>query len=164
MVRISEINSQNRPDSNFTHNRRRTTNSISADGLLLKKPASVTACRTAFSTNCSGGHPSMAPVGLGWGRYENKKVPISRPAANAQSPRVQADTMRTRLRRSASCAISRDRSVMQPPPAATASRYGKIGILPKGRARDRSPLWCPKEGKNCYKISRFCQFGRWETA
>jgi hypothetical protein len=40
--------------------------------------------------------------------HENRKTPISKPAANAQRPNVQAETMRTRIRRS--CGISWDRS------------------------------------------------------
>jgi hypothetical protein len=38
--------------------------------------------------------------------HENRKTPISKPAANAQRPNVQAETRRARLRRSASCGIS----------------------------------------------------------
>jgi hypothetical protein len=38
--------------------------------------------------------------------HENRKTPISKPAANAQRPSVQAETTRTRLRRS--CGISWD--------------------------------------------------------
>ncbi len=45
--------------------------------------------------------------------HENKKVPISKPAANAHRPNVQAETMRTMFRRSFSCEISSwDRSVI----------------------------------------------------
>src|SRR5258707_11426127 len=42
--------------------------------------------------------------------HENRKTPISKPAANAQRPNVQAETRRTRLWRS--CGISWDRSVI----------------------------------------------------
>jgi len=49
--------------------------------------------------------------------HENRNIPISKPAANAQRPNVQAEITRTRLRRSSSDAISWDRSVMQLPPA-----------------------------------------------
>jgi hypothetical protein len=38
--------------------------------------------------------------------HENRKTPISKPAANAQSPNVQAEMTRARLRRSSSCGIS----------------------------------------------------------
>ena len=39
--------------------------------------------------------------------HENRKTPISKPIANAQSPNVQAETTRARLRRSPSpCGIS----------------------------------------------------------
>jgi hypothetical protein len=41
----------------------------------------------------------------------NRKTPISKPAANAHRPNVQAETMRTRFRRS-SCEISWDRCVI----------------------------------------------------
>ena len=47
--------------------------------------------------------------------HENRKTPISKPAANAQRPNVQAETTRTRLRRS-SCGISWDRSVIAAAP------------------------------------------------
>jgi hypothetical protein len=54
--------------------------------------------------------------------HENRKTPISKPAANAQRPNVQAETTRARLRRSSSCVISWDRSVIAtaPPVAAIA--------------------------------------------
>jgi hypothetical protein len=48
--------------------------------------------------------------------HENRKVPISNPAANAQRPSVQVETTRTRLRRSSSDAISWDRSVIAAAP------------------------------------------------
>ena len=38
--------------------------------------------------------------------HENRKVPISKPTANDQRPNVQAETTRTRIRRSSSCGIS----------------------------------------------------------
>jgi hypothetical protein len=46
--------------------------------------------------------------------HENKKTPISKPTANAQRPNVQAETTRTRLRRS--CGISWVRSVIATAP------------------------------------------------
>jgi hypothetical protein len=46
--------------------------------------------------------------------HENRKTPISKPAANAQRPNVQAETTRTKLRRS--CGISWDRSVIAAAP------------------------------------------------
>jgi hypothetical protein len=46
--------------------------------------------------------------------HKNRKTPISKPAANAQRPNVQAETMRTRIRRS--CGISWDRSVIAAAP------------------------------------------------
>jgi hypothetical protein len=53
--------------------------------------------------------PSGSPVG-----HKNRKTPISKPAANAQRPSVQAETRRTRLRRS--CGTSWDRSVIAAAP------------------------------------------------
>lgn len=41
--------------------------------------------------------------------YQSRKVPIRRPAANAQSPRVHAEMTRTRFRKSASCQLLWDR-------------------------------------------------------
>ena len=72
-------------------------------------------------------HAALADVAVGACRsggyrkgqaldYENRKTPISKPAANAQRPNVQAETMRMRLRRS--CGISSDRSVIAVAPPA----------------------------------------------
>ena len=61
--------------------------------------------------------------------HENRKIPISKPTANAQRPNVQAETTRTRLRRS-SCGISWDRSVIAAAPAVAASAVtGEFAIL-----------------------------------
>ena len=57
-------------------------------------------------------HLGPVTIGIAVGRagqaldHENRKTPISKPAANAQRPNVQAETTRARLRRSASCGIS----------------------------------------------------------
>jgi hypothetical protein len=47
--------------------------------------------------------------------HENRKTPISKPPANAQRPNVQAETTRTRIRRSCGI-ISWDRSVIAAAP------------------------------------------------
>jgi hypothetical protein len=70
--------------------------------------------------------------------HENRKTPISKPAANAQRPNVQAETTRTRLRRS--CGISWVRSVIAPP----AIRENRQSLLTRHPPR----FTCPKEG-NC---------------
>ena len=57
---------------------------------------------------------SHCPLGRAFD-HENRKTPISKPAANAQRPKVQAETTRARLRRSLSCVISWDRSVITAP-------------------------------------------------
>src|SRR5882757_4973737 len=48
--------------------------------------------------------------------HKNRKTPISKPAANAQRPNVQAETTRTRIRRSSCGMISWDRSVIAAAP------------------------------------------------
>jgi hypothetical protein len=78
--------------------------------------------------------------------HENRKTPISRPAANDQSPNVQAEITRTRLRRSRSCGISLDRSVIAARPLRwPLAHYERIGnpLSP----RYSPPHRCPKEGK-----------------
>ena len=60
-------------------------------------------------------------AGRGAFDHENRKTPISKPAANAQRPNVQAETTRTRLRRSWSCGSSWDRSVIAAAPLAVAA-------------------------------------------
>src|SRR3984893_10674105 len=59
-------------------------------------------------------------MGQGAFDHENRKTPISKPAANAHRPNVQAETTRTRFRRS-SCGISWDRRVIAAAPAVAAS-------------------------------------------
>jgi hypothetical protein len=75
-------------------------------------------------------------MGQGACDHENRKTPISKPAANAHRPNVQAEITRTRFRRS-SCGISWDRCVIAAPPAVAASPL---------RGRYRPPHTCPKEG------------------
>src|ERR1700738_1683760 len=75
-------------------------------------------------------------MGQGAFDHENRKTPISKPAANAHRPNVQAETTRTRFRRS-SCGISWDRCVIAAAPAVAASPL---------RGRYRPPHICPKEG------------------
>jgi hypothetical protein len=61
--------------------------------------------------------------------HKNRKTPISKPAANAQSPRVQAETTRARLRRSTSCKDSWDRSVIAAAPLRwPLASYGRMAI------------------------------------
>src|SRR5246500_3006367 len=50
------------------------------------------------------------------GDHENKKVPISKPTANAQSPNVQTEITRARLRKSKSRKGSRNPSVIAASP------------------------------------------------
>jgi hypothetical protein len=102
------------------------------------------------ASNRSGHHQPRAAAGRvkkigGRGRpsipgHENRKTPISKPAANAQRPNVQAETTRTRLRRS--CGISSDRSVITAAPCDT----GELAIL---LTRYPPRFTCPKEG-NCW--------------
>src|SRR5258706_12701800 len=58
--------------------------------------------------------------------HENRKTPISKPAANAQRPNVQAETTRTRLRKS--CGISWDRSVIAAAPLARLYGLGRCSL------------------------------------
>src|SRR5438128_7107067 len=78
--------------------------------------------------------------------HENKKTPISKPAANAHRPNVQADTTRTRFRRS-SCGISWDRCVI----AAAPLRWP----LARYEGRHAPPHTCPKEAMDDHGGSRF---------
>ena len=77
-------------------------------------------------------------AGQGAFDHENRKTPISKPAANAHSPNVQVETTRTRLRRSWSCGSSWDRSAI----AAAPLRW------PLAITEGRHPPThtCPKEG------------------
>ena len=74
--------------------------------------------------------------------HENRKTPISKPAANAQRPNVQAETRRTRLWRSSR--ISWDRSVIAAAPLRS-NCWGrplwtlcKIGVMATGSERPGS--------------------------
>src|SRR5712672_2781341 len=58
--------------------------------------------------------------------HKNRKTPISKPAANAQRPNVQAETTRTRLRKS--CGISWDRSVIAAAPLARLYGLGRCSL------------------------------------
>ena len=75
--------------------------------------------------------------------YENRKTPISKPAANAQRPNVQADTTRTRVRRS--CGISSDRSVIAVVPCAAIAGTPRHGykLNPNGNAVCSAPDIAP---------------------
>jgi hypothetical protein len=66
-------------------------------------------------------------AGQGGFDHENRKTPISKPAANAQRPNVQAETTRRKLRRS--CGISWDRSVIAAAPCG--GRQPVTGVLAK---------------------------------
>src|ERR1700687_1874984 len=82
-------------------------------------------------------------AGQGAFDHENRKTPISKPAANAHRPNVQAETTRMKLRRS--CGISWDRSVIAAAPLRwPPARYGRIGNPCQGR--HPPPHRCPKEG------------------
>jgi hypothetical protein len=67
-------------------------------------------------------------MGQGAFDHENRKTPISKPAANAHRPNVQAETTRTRFRRS--CGISWDRCVIAAPLRWPLARYGAVTLLP----------------------------------
>jgi hypothetical protein len=89
--------------------------------------------------------------------HENRKTPISKPAANAQRPNVQAETRRTRLRRS--CGISWDRSVIAaaPPFAAIdgAILYGRTPSRRPGHAFKLSPNSGPVCPASDIGVARF---------
>ncbi len=65
-------------------------------------------CVSGLFKSASG--PKKRASARGRADHENRKTPISKPAANAQRPNVQAETTRTRIRRS--CGISWDRSAI----------------------------------------------------
>src|SRR4051795_12280259 len=101
--------------------------------------------------------PYCANCGLRPFDQENRKTPINKPAANAQRPNVQAETTRTRIRRS-SCGTSRARSPIAAAPRAIAGPSLMDGRHPatrphvqaRPRFRSRLPgirhwvgaLWC----------------------
>jgi hypothetical protein len=75
-------------------------------GITISADA-VNPCRPLPSAKTPPPLPAIRPsAGRGALDHENRKTPISKPAANAQRPNVQAETTRTRLRRS--CGISWD--------------------------------------------------------
>jgi hypothetical protein len=82
---------------------------------------------TAIQINVPGGPESRGSVARA-GYHENRKTPISKPPANAQRPNVQAETTRTRIRRSG---FSWDRSVIAaaPPSIRLASPYGPRPLI-----------------------------------
>lgn len=112
-------------------------------GALVSRPTALASCPHHSRFHHTRGislHPILFPsspwpvpiwrVALD---HENRKTPISKPAANAQRPNVQAETRRTRLRRS--CGISWDRSIIDSrvPFAAIA------GAILYGRTPSRRP-------------------------
>src|SRR6266403_2948000 len=98
-----------------------------ADGTAATPPPASCLARRPGAENLP--RPRMR-AGQGALDHENRKTPISKPAANAQRPNVQAETTRTRLRRS--CGISWDRSVIAAAPLRwPLARYGRIGNLAK---------------------------------
>src|SRR5438105_5747134 len=78
--------------------------------------------------------------------HENRKTPISKLAANAHRPNVQAETTRTGFRRS-SCGISWDRCVI----AAAPLRWP----LPVTRAVTLLPIRAQKKAIDDHGGSRF---------
>ena len=90
-------------------------------------------------------------MGRGAFDHENRKTPISKPAANAHRPNVQAEITRTRFQRS-SCGISWDRCVIAAPPCGGHYRVTLLPIHAQKRAIDDhggsrfapDPLECPK--------------------
>jgi hypothetical protein len=77
----------------------------------------------------------MAPVGLAGGVTKTKR---SQSADPPQMPRVPGCRLKRCGRGCAGPHPARCRAIdpsCRPPPGATASHYGKIGILPKGRAK-----------------------------
>jgi len=108
-----------RPDRwtrGFLVNRSGRCNSFGhlVDGLRLRLRGIVdpladgTAARPGIVPRAAAGRGKNLSLRAGQGAFnhENRKTPISKPAANAQRPNVQAETTRTRLRRS--CGISWD--------------------------------------------------------
>ena len=81
-------------------------------------------------------------------RSQKKKVPMIRPAANAHSPRVHAEMMRAKLRKSVSDKLSCNRCVMQRPlrctPVAMANLESLCEQVPPHRGPkdgNRPALW-----------------------
>jgi hypothetical protein len=97
--------------------------------------------------------PQLAASFISEAAYENRKTPISKPAANAQRPNVQAETTRTRLRRS--CGISWDRPVIATIPLSS----NLLGPSFIDRAASRPPGYAlnPNSG---HRLSGFrhCRF------
>jgi hypothetical protein len=90
---------------------------ILAAGLSTRARASTPlseAGSTAWTAPRGGAPKNYRPHGQALD-HENRKTTISKPAENAQRLNVQAETTRTRLRRSSSCGISWDRSIIAVP-------------------------------------------------
>jgi hypothetical protein len=85
--------------------------------------------------------------------HENRKTPISKPAANAQRPNVQAEITRTRLRRS--CEISWDRSVIATAPPFAAIAWAAL----YGRAASRRPGHAFSLNPNSGPVCPACNIG-----
>jgi hypothetical protein len=113
--------------------RRRRPRTLMNGGGEQQSPWISATLRREFGRPCfeSASGPNNRPHGQALD--QNRKTPISKPAANAQRPNVQAETTRTRLRRS--WGISWDRSVI-----ATAPPFAAIaGAALYGRAASRRP-------------------------
>lgn len=138
-------------------------------GALVSRPTALASCPHHSRFHHTRGislHPILFPsspwpvpiwrVALD---HENRKTPISKPAANAQRPNVQAETRRTRLRRS--CGISWDRSIIDSrvPFAAIA------GAILYGRTPSRRPGHAfklpPNSGPRLSDVRHWCCAVRW---
>jgi hypothetical protein len=113
-------------------------------------PRSERGANTAWTAPRGGRAKKIRPHGQALD-HENRKTPISKPAANAQRPNVQAETTRTRLRRS----ISWDRSVI-----ATAPPFAAIaGAALYGRAASRRPGHAFSLNPNSGPVCPACNIG-----
>ena len=89
-------------------------------------------------------------MGQGACDHENRKTPISKPAANAHRPNVQAEITRTRFRRS-SCGVSWDRCVIAAAPRGGRQPVtGAVTVLPiraqkKAVDDDGGPRFAPDQ-------------------
>jgi hypothetical protein len=98
--------------------------------------------------------------------YENRKTPISKPAANAHRPNVQVEITRTRLRRS-SCGISWDRCVIAAAPlrwplARYEGRHARSHMCPQeGNRRSRGSRFAPDQGGTSPIPRMYTQFKLW---
>jgi len=90
----------------------------------------------AVNTSRRDGAPKMGGRGNALD-HENRNIPISKPAANAQRPNVQAETTRTRLRRS--CGFSWDWFVI----AAASPAVAILAILSRWEPPEEAPPALP---------------------